>query len=191
MKPIKNLILLALLLALTTPASQAAIKAWRCSLPGGAYMVRLSYIVSVSQHQYLVDGTMRVYEVTIATTSQTEARFYYIEPGVGTGPGGYIDNAVKQVQDAAETLAGTAGVNPVWKDVVKNYPTTTHAHTVEFRLETLEQLNSLYKSAAEAFNNDKDGEFKIGGGTVTAPNGGGQPTPAPNSSGNPATPGSP
>jgi len=176
MKPLRNIILSLILLALTTPHCEAAIKAWRCSLPGGAYTVRLSYVISVSQHQYLVDGTMRVYEVTIATMSQTEARFYYIEPSVGTGPGGYVDNALKHVQDAAETVTGAAGVNPVWKDVIKNYPTTTHAHTIEFRLETLEQLNDLYKSAAESFNNDKDGEFKIPGGTVTAP--GGTVTPA-------------
>lgn len=177
MKPFKSLLLSLVLLVLTAPAGEAAIKAWRCSLPGGAYMVRLSSVVSVSQHQYLVDGTMRVYEVTIATTSQTEARFYYIEPAAGTGPGGYIDSAVQRVQEAAETVTGAAGVNPVWKDVIKNYPTTTHAHTVEFRLETREQLNALYKSASEAFNNDRDGEFKIAGGAVTAPNGTATPTP--------------
>ena len=71
------------------PLSHAAIKAWRCTLPGGAYMVRISSIVSVSQHQYLVDGAIRVYEVTIATDSSTQARFYYIEPTTGTGPGAY------------------------------------------------------------------------------------------------------
>lgn len=157
--------LVFLLLLTGAPLSQAAIKAWRCTLPGGAYMVRIASIVSVSQHQYLVDGSMRVYEVTIATDSSALARFYYIEPATGTGPGGYIDNAVKQVSDAAESVVGTAGGQPVWKEVVKNYPTTTHAHTVEYRLESLQQLNNLYKSAADCFNNDKDGEYKIAGTT--------------------------
>ena len=39
----------------------------------------------------------------------------------------------------------------VWKKVVKNYPTTTHARTVEYRVVKKEDLNKIYESAEEAF----------------------------------------
>lgn len=61
---------------------------WTCTLPGGSYQVLVSAILSVSQHEYVVDGTARVIEVNIDTAGQFAVRFYYIEPAVGAGPAG-------------------------------------------------------------------------------------------------------
>jgi hypothetical protein len=163
MKP--TLPILATVLLFAASESQAAIRAWRCVLPGGTYSVRLAAITSVSRHEYVVDGSMRVYEVTVATTGSTEARFYYIEPIIPSGPAGSINSATQKLQAAAEKAAGMAGVDPVWRQVIKSYPTTTHAHTVEYRLESIKVLDDLFKSAEDAFLEDKDGEFKPGTGT--------------------------
>jgi hypothetical protein len=44
--------------------------------------------------------------------------------------------------------------------VVKSYPTTTHAHTVEYRLVDRESLNKLFDSIEEAWLNGRAGSFK-------------------------------
>jgi hypothetical protein len=44
----------------------------------------------------------------------------------------------------------------VWKRVVKNYPTTTHARTVEYRVENLDQLTKIYDGAEQALRLQRD-----------------------------------
>ena len=126
---------------------------WRCELPGGVYLVALRNIQSVSSHEYVVDGAARVTEVTVATASSVEARFYYLEPithnfGVPGAQSATLPMLQQRVQD---TLTTHAGVEPVWEKVVKNYPTTTHAHTVEFRLTSLANLMQLEKSLEQSW----------------------------------------
>ena len=65
-----------------------AILMWRCNLPGGSYSVALRAVVSVSSHEYLVDGVARVTEVNIDTVGNALARFYYIEPPATNSPSG-------------------------------------------------------------------------------------------------------
>ena len=126
---------------------------WRCELPGGVYLVALRNIQSVSSHEYVVDGAARVTEVTIATASSVEARFYYLEPvthnaGIPGAQPATLPMLQQRVQDAATSRAA---VEPVWEKVVKNYPATTHAHTVEFRLASLANLKQLEKTLEQAW----------------------------------------
>jgi hypothetical protein len=129
---------------------------WQCTLPGGMYLVALRSIASISTHEYVVDGAARVTEFTIATNSTVEARFYYLEP-VSTSaiPGNPAASALAQAQQHVSDLATQAGAEPVWMKVVKNYPTTTHAHTVEYRLSTKENLQQLYQNLAQAWTTGK------------------------------------
>jgi len=46
--------------------------------------------------------------------------------------------------------------------VIKDYPTTTHARTVEYRVESIDQLNQIYSSAEAAFRTQKDTRLTIG-----------------------------
>jgi hypothetical protein len=122
---------------------------WRCNLPGGSYSVALRAMVSVSSHEYLVDGVARVTEVNIDTVGNALARFYYIEPSAPNSPIGLgqatIDKAQQMLQE------GAARTNQdVWQKVVKNYPTTTHAHTIEYRVTDKATLSALYTSAEGA-----------------------------------------
>ena len=135
---------------------------WKCKLPGGSYEVALGSIVSVSSHEYLVDGLARVTEVNIDTTGSVLVRFYYLEgalptptavPGAQSGTA-LIEKAEQQVSAASEKT----GLDH-WKKVVKNYPTTTHARTVEYRLSTKEQLNQLFSSVQNSFRNRRPGSF--------------------------------
>ena len=135
---------------------------WRCELPGGVYLVALRNIQSVSSHEYIVDGAARVTEVTVATASSVEARFYYLEPvspNAASPLGGSA--AVQALQQRAQDLSASHGpIEPVWKKVVKNYPTTTHAHTVEFRLTTKANLQQIEQSLEQAWTTGKGVSLK-------------------------------
>ncbi|MGV3533716.1 MAG: hypothetical protein ACO1QR_15210 [Chthoniobacteraceae bacterium] len=147
-----------------TPPNQgrANLILWRCKLPGGAYDVSVRSIVSVSKHEYLVDAVARVTEVNIDTLGSVLVRFYYLEPALPETtavPGG--QSGTELIKKAEEKL-GEAGKKvglDHWKKVTKNYPTTTHARTVEFRLSKKEQLEQLFSSAQNSFRNQVAGNF--------------------------------
>lgn len=172
MKAFCSLLLLALLpatiLAQTTPAAtptpagdKAALPIFRATLPGGTYEVAVRAIIAVASHEYVVDGIARVTEVNIDTAGSLLARFYYLEPATPTTPLGVGNAAIEKTQQLLQAAAEKSGQD-VWKKVVKNYPTTTHARTVEYRLESLDQLNQIYASAEAAFRTQKDTRVTIG-----------------------------
>lgn len=153
---------LALFLAVAVTVATAAHAAkWQAELPGGAYIVDTAQIVSVSTHEYIVDGAARVVELTVATSSSVIARFYHVETLPQSAYGTRGKEILDQVEQRVTGLASRVGQEPVWKKVVKNYPTTTHAHTVEYRLETKEQVQALYNSVAAAWMQNKDAKIKV------------------------------
>lgn len=172
MKALLTLLALALL-AGTCPAQAPSaatpspstttreIPIFRAKLPGGTYEVALRAILAVAIHEYLVDGIARVTEVNIDTSGSLLARFYYLEPAAPTTPLGLAGAAVEQTQRLLKEAAEKTGQD-VWKKVIKNYPTTTHARTVEYRVESLEQLNQIYTSAESAFRLQKDTRISVG-----------------------------
>jgi len=82
-----------------TPTSRLAI--WRCELPGGTYEVALRAIVSVSVHEYVVDGVARVNEVNVDTQGNMAARFYYLEPTAAKSPLGVGQSAIDRISRSA------------------------------------------------------------------------------------------
>ena len=158
----KKLLLLVAVLVSGTPVARAAF--WRCELPGGTYTVSLTSVASVSSHEYVVDGAARVTEVTVGTTGAVVARFYYLEPNVPKSPIGLGQSLIDKVQERAQDVAGraeAAGIDPVWKKVVKNYPTTTHAHTVEYRVDSADKLETIRKSLEKAWRANAETSIKI------------------------------
>jgi len=124
-------------------------------------MVNLATIASVSTHEYVVDAVARVTEFTVGTNSAVVARFYYLEPMVPKSPVGLGQSVIDKVQQRTEEAASRTGMEEVWKKVVKNYPTTTHAHTVEYRLDSLDQITKLQKSLENAWRNNQDTQIKL------------------------------
>jgi hypothetical protein len=164
MKPL----LLLLLLPLTalgqaptaTPAPvQSALPLWRCTLPGGTYSVALRSITGVSSHEYLIDGGVRVTEVNIATSGSLLARFYYLEPITNPVPGLPAAGTLEKAQALLVEGANRTGAD-VWKKVLKSYPTSTHAHTVEYRLESKESVTALFNSVESSFRLQKPGAYQ-------------------------------
>jgi len=161
--PILFLILSAPFLRAQTPAatpSPTNILMWRCNLPGGSYSVALRSIVSVSSHEYMVDGAVRVTEVNIDTTGNALARFYYIEPNIPASPIGLGTATIEKAQQLLQEGAERSGQD-VWKKVVKNYPTTTHSHTIEYRVTDKDSLNKLFESAESALRLNKNTVFEV------------------------------
>jgi hypothetical protein len=140
-----------------TPTSRLAI--WRCELPGGTYEVALRAIVSVSVHEYVVDGVARVNEVNVDTQGNMAARFYYLEPTAAKSPLGVGQSAIDRISDLAREAGQRVGAEEVWQRVVKSYPTTTHAHTIEYRVESEDQLKQIFTSAQGAFESGKSATY--------------------------------
>jgi hypothetical protein len=44
---------------------------------------------------------------------------------------------------------------------VKDYPATTHAHTVEYRIESKEKLQGLLKSLTDSLTSGRGDSFKL------------------------------
>lgn len=144
---------------------------WDCSLPGGNFTVAVGSFISTSIHQFVVPMPTstaspaplptRVHEVNIATNGSLSVRFYYVE--VATAGSGL--NVAKTALDAVNAVgteaANRTGTLKTWQMVQKDYPHATHAHTVEFRVDSLEQLNRLYGSVKRSWINGKGALFSI------------------------------
>jgi hypothetical protein len=146
----------------TPSPAPTRIPMWRCDLPGGTYEVAVRSIISVSTHEYVIDGAARVTEMNIDTPGNLAVRFYYIEPLIPTSPVGIGQSTLDKAQEMADQAAGrVVQGEPPWEKVVKNYPTTTHAHTVEYRVESKGQLQSLFNSAEQAFRLNQNTQIKL------------------------------
>ncbi len=159
--PLLLLIIAAPLLHAQTPAptpTPTNIRMWRCNLPGGSYSVALRAIVSVSSHEYVVEGGVRVTEVNIDTDGNALARFYHLEQGTPNLPSALGTVTLEKAQQLLQEASDRSGQD-VWKKVVKNYPTTTHAHTIEYRVEDKATLTRLYESAESALRLNQNSVF--------------------------------
>lgn len=126
---------------------------WDGKLAGGSYLVRCTQILALSKHEYVADGTARVVEVNLTMNSNMTVRFYYLEP-VRLEGGGVVGAGQQAIDKARELMKDAASrVSPslTTPKVVKSYPASTHAHTVEFVLPSEERLNSLHASLERSF----------------------------------------
>jgi hypothetical protein len=123
---------------------------WEANLSGGNYVVALGRISSVSRHKYVLDGALIVDEVTVDTSGQALARFYFITPIAASGQGAAAAQAAERAMELVDGAARRAGTD-VQDMVVKKYPLTTHAKTIEYRLLSQAQLNVLFQSVKTAW----------------------------------------
>ncbi|WP_309397982.1 hypothetical protein [Cerasicoccus maritimus] len=114
-------------------------------------------INSVSLQEYQA-GPYAVTEVVIdMASSPCQLRLYHTELGTlqdlkdaaPSGPNGYKPNVPSQVTKLAEK--GAQRANTTNPPVIKDYPVTTHAKTIEFRVSSKVELETFYKSFVGAF----------------------------------------
>ena len=142
---------------------------WICNTPGGTYEIALKAIVSVSTCEYIVDGVAHVDEVNIDTLGNMAVRFYYIEPVSVNSPAGVGQSAIDKAQELAQQLATESGQD-VWQKVIKNYPTSTHAHTIEYRVDTKDDLLKIFTNAEQAFRTFTPDTISVGTASDNSPN---------------------
>ena len=123
---------------------------WEANLSGGNYVVALGRISSVSRHSYVLDGTLIVDEVTVDTTGQALARFYFITPISIGGTGAAVSKVAEKALGLVDGAARRAGTD-VQDMVIKKFPITTHAKNIEYRLFSQAQLSVLYQSVKTAW----------------------------------------
>jgi len=132
---------------------------WQATLAGGEYAVSTDKITSVSRHSYLLDGALIVDEVTVDTIGQALARFYFITPvGAQGTAGGTAGAAMERGKGMLDSVGQRAGAD-LENMVIKKYPVTTHAKTIEYRLSTQQELTNLFESAKQAWQSGQGGTF--------------------------------
>lgn len=134
---------------------------WQGNLPGGSYMVALDRITSISRHTYAVaEAAMLVDEVVIDTVGQSVARFYFVRPitdGVNNNAVANLNSRAKELLDYGGQRVGT----DVHKGVTKKYPEGLYAKTVEYRLNSAEELGALFSSVRSAWDSGRGRIFTI------------------------------
>ncbi len=172
---IKKALLLALMLVLpvhaqNAPAAQPKTddapqpnRFWQATLPGGHYMVALDRVSAVSRHRYVLDGAVIVDEVTIDAIGQALARFYFIQPITATAESAAGAAAARLADRAGEAIDKAANVagTDVHQMVIKKFPETTHARTIEYRLLSAEELAALHNSIRSAWESGKGRKFAV------------------------------
>ena len=133
---------------------------WQGSLPGGSYAVALSRITSISKHEYLLDGNLIVTEVTIDTIGSTTLRVYQLTPAAQYGTLATGRKIVERGKDLLDRAGQRTGAD-IANMVQKQYPTTTHAKTIEFRVKDLGTLDALLGSAKGAWISGKGRKFVV------------------------------
>ena len=107
------------------------------------FIVPYSRIVSVSQHEFLIDGGVVVREVTVDTAGQVVARFYHLETNIANSSLEAAKNLTELVKDSfAQKVAPGGGTSA---PVIKHYPAATHAKTVEFSVADKEHLQLIFE----------------------------------------------
>lgn len=137
---------------------------WQASVAGGNYMVALDRITAISRHKYLLSGGLIVDEVTVDTVGQSLARFYFVSPVTDAASGNSAGSEAARIVDRGRELVDKAasrlGTDAPYM-VHKDYPTTTHAHTVEYLLQSNQELTALYNSVRTAWESGKGRRFTI------------------------------
>ncbi len=133
---------------------------WSASLQGGEYSVALDKISSVSLHEYVLNANLIVTEMVIDTDGRALARFYHVRSvaeDTASGSAGRLVDRGKELVDGAGRRAKVDFHNLPQKD----YPTTSHAAMIEFRLMRLNDLKALHKSAQGAWESNQGKKVTI------------------------------
>ncbi len=162
MKHAVPLLLAVLLLGAPPARSQTPVPIFTVEHPDGAYAVDVRQITALSMHRYVVDGVIEVDEMNIDTHGTSLVRFYVarrVQPAAPGGIGqGILDQAQEKIDQARERIEPARQLDRV---VVKSYPATTHARTVEFRIADKDTLVNLHAAANAAWRRQAGALFKV------------------------------
>jgi len=134
---------------------------WKAVLPDGEYVVPHHMVSSFSFNRYVVNGVLRVYEVSVDTVGSVQAKFYYLEEIEGQSPVGLGQSAIEDLRSRVREVQERTGTGHLDTEVSKTHPTTTHAHTVEFMLPSLETLQRLHSHLEDSWTKRITRTFRL------------------------------
>jgi hypothetical protein len=142
---------------------------WKALIGRAIVSVPLSSVEYFGVQAYDVDGAARVRELTITTKSQSMIRIYHMVPLGAFAE--HAENTLKTLDKIAEGVADEELNVPI-----KVFPSTTHAHMVEYRVTERANIDTLYQHLETAMKDyhartlvpaQRDNtirEVKVGGG---------------------------
>lgn len=110
---------------------------WKALIGGSIVSVPLTSVEYFGVQTYDVDGVARVRELTITTKSQSMIRIYHMAPLGAIAE--HTQNTLKALGQLTESVADAELNVPV-----KVFPSTTHAHMVEYRTTERTDIDTLY-----------------------------------------------
>jgi hypothetical protein len=134
---------------------------WRAELPTGTFIVALGSLKNISIHEYLVNGLGKVTEMTIDSGGSTTARFYAVEPPSVKTPSGLGQSVADRAKEVVGEMRSRIDRSGATNVVVKDYPNTTHAHTVEYLLPSAETVRKLFKNLDKAWAAGRGDKIKV------------------------------
>lgn len=143
-----------------TDVSNSVRRFWEATLPGGNYMVALDRLSSISMHSYIIAGGITVFEVNIETNGAALARFYAIEATGERNESNVAKNLINRGRSLVDQAGKRGGVDTN-TTVQKEYATTTHAKTIEYRVFQKSDLDRLYASVKRAWKENRGRKFTI------------------------------
>lgn len=141
-----------------TGDSSGPTRFWQANLSGGHFMVALDRIASVSRHKYVLDGALIIDEVTVDTVGQALARFYYITPVTDAAPENAVTGLADRGRELLDKTTDRVGID-VQNMVVKKYPLTSHAKSIEYRILSAGGLTALYDSVRASWETGRGRKF--------------------------------
>lgn len=105
----------------------------------------LHKIVSISLHTYMLNSKIPILELTIDSLGNNSVRIYTVI----TAPAGNYVNGVK------ERMSGRVAEHGVTSAVSKQYPHTTHAHSIEYSAMNTNELRKAYSKLIKAWTSKK------------------------------------
>lgn len=123
-----------------------------------AYYGKEEAVLSISQQEY-VTAAFRVLELNIVTDGTAMLRIYYSRPlragelaqalsdtgtAAGIPAGSIIQQPLPPQVQAMADRASSVAEAATSSTVIKEYPIATHAHTIEYRINSREELIELH-----------------------------------------------
>lgn len=166
--PLAAIFVAALLLSAAAPGQEEEFDnggspafAWRAELPGGTFMVSLAALRHISVHEYLVQGVGKITEMTVDAGGSVAARFYAVGLPDAQPPSGLGQSVIDRAKEAFTEARDRLDPGGISRSVVKDYPNTTHAHTVEYLLGSPEAVRQLYQNLERAWTRGRGDRIKI------------------------------
>ena len=127
---------------------------WSASLQGGEYSVALDKVTSISLHEYVLNVNLIVTEMVIDTDGRALARFYHVRSVAEDTASGSAGRLVERGKDLIDRAGQRAKVD-FHNLPQKDYPTTSHAGMIEYRVMRLNDLKALFKSAQGSWESNQ------------------------------------